>query len=803
MAVEKRFIPPTDIEQQALLNKGAAEALEVEVELDDDELNEADANISYDGEGGAEIVFGDTGPVEGDPYEHYANLAEFIEQDELDIIGMNLASLVDSDVSSRSDWVRLAKDGINLLGLTVEDLDDPFPGSTSAVHPLLIENVVKYQAKARSKLLPPGGPVRTKVKGQKTQEKIKKAERVRNFLNFQLTEEMTEYEPEHDRMLFHQAFYGSAFTKTYFDALLDRPVSRFVKTQDFIIDYYATDLESAERYTEIVPMSGNELRRYQLGGIYRDITIGPSSTAQGTDEIRDQVDKIQGRSKPAHEADEDRYIFYEVHTYLDVPGFEHIDEFEEPTGLKLPYIVTIEKDSQEVVALYRNWDEEDGNFNKKDMYVHWPFVPGLGFYSLGYLHLIGGLSKSATTVMQQLVDAGQFANLPAGFKAHGLRVVGDTEPIAPGEWRDVNAPGIDLQKALLPLPYKEPSGTLFKLLDYMVQAAQKFADTTEQIVSESTNYGPVGTTMALLEAGGKLFTGIHERLFASQKRELRIVADINLRFLDESKAFNSLSGEEYIRAEDFDMKAVDIIPITDPRVPSEAQRIAKAQAQLQIAQQFPAQHNIPALLFRLHSALGEEDPQEVLQKTPKAKSADPVTENAMILKGEPVTTMAPQDHVAHAKVHLAAMKDPRFNKNGVIVSTMGAHIQEHLATQYILEMQMATGIDIAKIGQDPQMQNQIALAAAQASDMVLERGIQQMQSDEEASLIDIEKMNAQTKEDANRIKEEDNIRKDARKGEELQLEAFEAGSDMAISRGELEETRRKNENDRLSRNRTS
>ena len=720
--------PTDELEQDAAL-LSAQDSLLVDL----DEPEPEDPTVTETPDGGALVDLEPSGQPASPLSEstvHSANLAEHIDEETLQTMAQSIITLVEEDKTNRGDWERLIVEGIKLLGLEFEEVSEPFIGACAATHPLLIENVVKYQAKARSQLLPPGGPVKAEVLGKSTPEKIAKAQRVRRFMNYQITEQMPEYEPEHDRMLFYQGFLGSAFTKLWPDTFEGRPRSKFIRPQDFIVPYAATSLEGAERYTEVLTLSANDLKREQLAGIYRNVDASPQSSPN-VDDITSEMDRIEGRSVSVS-ADPDTLTLYEVHINWDLPGFEHTDEAGEPTGLRLPYIITIDVESETVLAIYRNWEEEDAKQRKQVWYVHWPLIPGFGFYAYGYLHLIGGLSRTATSSLRRLIDAATFATLPAGFKVRGVRVVGDQGPLRPGEWRDINAPGIqNVQQAFWPLPYKGADPTLMALLEFVVASGQKFADTTEQIVSESTNYGPVGTTMALLEAGGRLFNAIHERIFYAQKQELRLLAEINQQLLQGQGQLTypgkALGQEEvFVLPTDFDETIVDIIPVTNPRIPTEAHRIAATQAHLEVARNFPQFHNMPILLTEMHAALGEEDPTRyIIAGPPPVQPTDPVSENARIMMGLPVKAFSQQNHMAHIQVHATQLNDPAFQGNPATSKAVQAHIQEHFAMDFVNRMSARMGMQLPDPSApqqqptDPQQDHAIAAAAKTITEAVV------------------------------------------------------------------------------------
>ena len=645
----------------------------------------------------------------------YDNLAEVLDDDVLQDIGKDVLEWIQEDESSRSGWEKTLSDGLKQLGInptTSEDL--PFDGACSATHPLLMESIVKFKAKASVLMFPVTGPVKSMVVGKANPELDKQAWRIRTHMNYQLQCQMQGYEEQQDRMLMYLPLEGSAFKKVYWD-INDAPCADFIKASNLIINYHAESLEKATRVTQKMEMAHNELVRYQLSNFYRDVDLDDPAPLK-ENKFESDVKKIEGRENV--NVDDAPHTIYECHIDYDIPGYENED------GLKLPYVITLDENGV-VLAVRRNWKEGDQTYRRRQWFVHYKFIPGLGFYGYGYIHLIGGLARSATSLLRQLIDAGMFANIPAGFKAKGLRVVGDAEPLRPGEWRDVHAPQMDLAKALLPLPYKEPSPTLFQLLGFVVQAAQRFADSTEQVVSESSNYGPVATTMALLEASGKLFTAIHKRLFRAQAHEFKLLAELNAENLPEKYEFNTANAENIIYKADYDDR-IDVIPVADPDAPSEAQRISRSQMVLQFAQMFPEQHDLREALNRMYASAGVEDPERLLRPPPQqAKPMDPVSENMSSLTGNPLNAAPYQDHDAHIKVHSSFMVNPLFADNQQMLLALTAHMMEHLALKYHLEMQQAMGTELPPLGQQlpPEMENAIAIKAAQAADAILQQGM--------------------------------------------------------------------------------
>ena len=604
----------------------------------------------------------------------YDNLCGgFLSEEDVERIGSMVMDSYEADKESRSEWESMFEKGFELLGLKLNTTSEPFQGACTAVHPLLIESAVKFQSKASEELFPPQGPVKAQIIGVPSAEKEEQSYRVQTFMNYQLTEVMPEYFDEFERMLFHLPLVGSAFKKIYYDPASDRPVSEFVPVDQFYVSYNATDLRRADRYTHIIYMTPHELQKQMMSGMYRDVDLSdpgafePSSMSQ-------TINSIMGIEFNA-EYDK-QYTLLEQHLYLELDG----DDFPSP------YIVTIEKDSGKVLSIRRNWNEGDPTCEKKMFFTHYKYVPGFGFYGLGLIHFLGNLTMSATLAMRSLLDAGQFANLPGGFKARGIRIVGGDDPIAPGEFREVEATGMDLNKAIVPLPYKEPSQTLYQLLGFITQAGQKFADSTDAVVADSTNYGPVGTTLALIEASAKLFSAIHKRLHKSQKDELRILARLNYEFLPEERMVLPIPGMDLpIFRSDFDGR-VDIIPVSDPNIPSQAHRLAQAQMLLQIsAQTPPGTYNMREVHRSLLSAAGITDPNRFLSPEKQPQPQDPVSDVIAASKGMPIAAFPGQDHQAYITVFSSFLQDPTLGQNKALQSIgplLQAAIRDHMMMQY-------------------------------------------------------------------------------------------------------------------------
>lgn len=627
--------------------------------------------------------------VQPEDIEFGANLAEYLDEKLLRKIVNDIDDLITEDDRGREEWKHIYEKGMVLLGLNYEERTEPFDGATGVTHPILNEAVTQFQAQAYKELLPAGGPARTVIVGKVTPEREAQADRVKTYMNYQLTEVMEEYDPDFDQMLYFVGYGGSAFKKVYYDDYLGRATSPYILPKDLIVPYAARDLLTAERVTHVLRYSPNELKRLQVNGFYRDIELGKPWSG-GKDEIQDRVDRTTGVEKPV---DPNEYVLHECHCYLDIEGFEDKDENGAVTGLQIPYILTYEATSRIVLSIRRNWREEDPLKKKRQFFVHYKFLSGMGFYGFGLVHLLGNLSRASTSVLRQLVDAGTLANLPAGFKARGLRIE-DQTPIQPGEWRDVDAPGGDLAANLLPLPYKEPSATLFQLLGFCIGAAEKFIGTTDLGMGESNQELPVGTTIALLERGSRVMSAVHKRMHYAQKQELKLLADIFAEYMPPEYPYEVYGGEATIKASDFDGK-VDVIPVSDPNIFSMTQRITLAQQQLQLAQQAPQMHNMYEAYRRMYSALGVTDIDLVLPPPPQAQPESPALENARSLVipsgGQPLKAFPDQDHLAHMQAHVTFMLSPLIQMSPAVYGVLMSHVLEHLSLaaqqQVVLQMQ--------------------------------------------------------------------------------------------------------------------
>ena len=604
---------------------------------------------------------------------HNANLAEYLEDSQLGEISNSLRAAYEDDLQSRQEWEEAYTKGLDLLGIKTIERTEPFQGASGVTHPLIAESVTQFQAQAYKELLPASGPVKTQIIGLVDAEREAQAARVKDFMNYEITETMEEYDPDMDQLLFYLPLSGSCFKKVYWDMTLQRAVAQFVPAQDLVIPYTATNLNTATRVTHVLRMDENDIRKMQIAGLYRDIEL--SATDEANDIVREKVDDLQGTTKSYLD---ETYTLLEMHVNLDIEGFEDMSPDGEPTGIQLPYIVTLDKGSGKILSILRNFDEDTDLAKKRQYFVHYKFMPGLGFYGFGLVHMIGGLGRAATSILRQLIDAGTLSNLPGGFKAKGIRVRNSDEPIQPGEWRDMDAPGGDLRNSLMPLPYKEPSATLGQLLGSLIEGGRRFISLADEQVGNMNQEAPVGTTVALLERGMKVMSAIHKRLHYAQKTEFRILARIFGDNLPQEYPYEVSGAPRTVFAADFDNR-VDVIPVSDPNIFSMAQRVTLAQTQLQLAQSAPQMHNLHAAFRRMYQALEVQNIEELLPPTPKPQPMDPVTENARILMGELAQAFPDQLHDIHIEIHLAFMKAPLVMTSPSVMGVFYAHIMEHIA----------------------------------------------------------------------------------------------------------------------------
>jgi len=643
---------------------------DITVEMDDEPSSNID--IEYDMDTGAALVnIGE----EDDDVAYDSNLAEIIEPDVLQLISSDLMSLFDADKSSRKEWEEQYSKGMKMLGFTFEERTKPFKGACGVQHPLLTESIVQFQAQALKELMPAGGPVRTQVLGKETREKLMQADRVKDFMNYQITTVMEEYTPDFDQLLFYVGFGGSAFKKVYYDETKGRMVSALVLPDNLYIPYTGSSVMSeCQRITHRVPMSTNDYRKAVIRGQYLDTAQMTTAAETGQSIIKKETDRTTGVDPTGVE---EEICLLEFLVDLDIRGFEHKDEDGDETGIKLPYIVTIDEISQSVVGVRRNWKEGDPLFARKQYYVHYLLVQGPGAYGLGFLHLVGGLTKTATSALQQLVDAGTLANLPAGFKAKGARIANDDTPLSPGEFRDMDAGGAELSASLLPLPYKEPSQTLFALLGFCVDAGRRLASITDMQVGDSNQNAAVGTTIALLEKGSAVMSAIHKRLHYSQRMEFQLLAKGFAEYLPAEYPYDVPGESRRIKARDFDDR-IDVLPVSDPNIFSVAQRITMAQTQLQLAQSAPQMHNMYEAYYRMYEAIGVRDIDTILNSQQIDKPKDPASENAQALDGSPLKAFAGQQHDAHIMTHILFGMSPMMGGMPNVAVTLQKHIFDHI-----------------------------------------------------------------------------------------------------------------------------
>ena len=619
--------------------------------------------------------------------EHNGNLAEFLEESDLDEMGSELVSDFESDRTSRKEWSRSYVKGLDLLGMKIEERTQPWEGASGVFHPLLSEAIVRFQAQAMGEIFPASGPVRTKIVGKQTKEKNAQAKRVEHEMNYMLTEEMTEYRDEMEQMLFRLPLAGSAFKKVYYDPIMERPCSMFVPAEDFVVSYGASDLMSCSRYTHVMKKTENQVKELMVSGFYRDIDL-PEPTVDVSD-IQDKYDEMEGNESVYEE--DDRYTILEMHVDIELP-----EPFQDKDGLARPYVVTIDKSSRTILSIRRNWYETDPKKIKRQHFIHYRYLPSLGFYGTGLIHLIGGLAKSATSILRQLIDAGTLSNLPAGLKARGLRIKGDDSPLMPGEFRDVDVPGGAIRDSITFIPYKEPSSVLYQLLGNIVEEGRRIGSIADVQVGNMNPNAPVGTTLALLERSMKVMSGVQARLHASLKKELRILAKCIHDFMPSDYVYETEG--EFSRTKDFDGR-VDVIPVSDPNASTMAQRVTQYQSALQLAQQAPQLYDMGKLHRQMLEVLGIQDASSIIKLPDDLTPKDPVTENMAILKQEPVKAFKYQDHEAHIAVHTAAMQDPKMQQiigqspfASAIQNAISAHITEHVAFQYRKEIEMQMGV---------------------------------------------------------------------------------------------------------------
>jgi hypothetical protein len=663
--------------------------------------------------------------------EFSKNLAEDMDESVMQTLASELLGDIEMDIASRKDWIQTYVDGLELLGLKIEERSEPWEGACGVYHPLLSEALVKFQAETVMETLPPAGPVKTQIIGKETPEKLDAAERVQQDMNYQIMQKMPEYRPEHERMCWGLGLSGNAFKKVYFDPSLNRQVSMYVPAEDIIVPYGASSLETSERVTHVMRKTENEIRKLQVAGFYLDIDLG--TPVKSYDEVEKKIAEKMGFSA----TEDDRFKILEVHVNLDLEGYEDEDEDGEPTGIALPYVITIEKNTCNVLAIRRNWKPDDKRKLKRQHFVHYGYVPGFGFYCFGLIHLVGSFAKSGTSLIRQLVDAGTLSNLPGGFKTRGLRIKGDDTPISPGEFRDVDVPSGALKDNILPLPYKEPSQVLYTLLGNIVEEGRRFASASDMKIADMSANTPVGTTLAILERTLKVMSAVQARVHYSMKQELQLLRDIIKEDTPPEYAYQPVEGTRFAKKSDYD--DIDVIPVSDPNAATMSQKIVQYQAVIQLSQTAPQLYNLPYLHRQMINILGIKNADKLVPLPDDRKPADPITENMNLMNMKPVKAFMYQDHEAHIKVHMNAIQDPKIaqllSQNPqaqAIHSAALAHINEHLAFAYRRHMEDILGVQLPNYNEEDnegiprEMEVKISAMAAQASDMLLNRNKTEM-----------------------------------------------------------------------------
>ena len=708
MAEIDKPLPNVDVKDEAFVETEVTTPIE-------DNVKREDVEVTMDEEGGAEVSFDpSTGPLQST--DHFQNLAEVMEDQDLDELGTSLFDKYTEYKESRGDWEQSYREGLDLLGFKYERRTEPFRGASGVNHPVLAEAVTQFQAQAYKELLPADGPVRAQILGDVTNEKQDQAHRVKDFMNYQLMDQMQEYEPEFDQMLFYLPLSGSTFKKVYYDDLLGRAVSKFVPADDLIVPYSANSLEDAEAIVHVIKMSENELRKQQVSGFYRDIELGQPPVT--TNQLEEKERKLEGISK---DGQEDQYTILEMHVNLDLPGFEDIGTDGQQTGIKLPYIVTIAESNNKILSIRRNFTADDPTKEKIKYFVQFKFLPGTGFYGFGLIHMIGGLTRTATAALRQLLDAGTLANLPAGFKTRGIRIRDDAQPLQPGEFRDVDAPGGNIKDQFMQLPFKGPDATLLQLMGIVVNAGQRFAAIADMQVGDMNQQAAVGTTVALLERGSRVMSAIHKRLYVGLKQEFKLLAEVFKTYLPQEYPYDVPGATRNIKVQDFDDR-IDILPIADPNIFSQTQRISMAQSQLQLAQSNPQVHDLYQAYRSMYEALGVKNINAILPPPVQPQPIDPSLEEIAAMAGKPFQAFPGQDHKAHIDSHLSFMQSNMVQNSPMVMGALQKNIlerislmaQEQIQLEFQQELQQAQQMQMM-LQQNPQNPALIAQANALTS----------------------------------------------------------------------------------------
>jgi len=726
---------------------------------------------------------------------HYSNLAEELDEKEVAKVGKDLVRAYEDDKSSRKNWEDQYSKGLRMLGIVVEDRQDPFPGASGVHHPLLAEAATQFQARAIAEMFPAGGPVKTQIIGKSTDKKLEQAQRVQDFMNFQVTQEIPDYFNELDQMLFYLALAGSAFKKIYFDNTLDRICSKFVPAEEFVISMENTDLETADRYTQVMKLTRTEIRKHQISGYYKDVPLtksDPNTGATSGDMVEQTLQRLEGMTPS---------MASKIHTLLEV--HTNIDLGEDRDQLALPYIITIDYESQRVLSIRRNWKEEDSLKRKRTYFIHYKYLPGLGFYGFGLIQMIGGLQHASTGALRALLDSAAFANLNGGFRAKGARIEGGDITISPGEWVEVEAYGDDLRKSFIPLPFKEPSPTLLQLLGVLTESGRRFASIADAMIGDSAGSGPVGTTIALIEQGSKVFSAIHKRIHQAQGREFKLIYELNGEYLDDEYSFEVIGENKKIRRKDFSA-SISVVPVSDPNIFSQAQRIALAQTGLQLARETPDVVDVKEATRRFLQALSIPDYMDLIIEDEDTPRRDPVSENMAILNTMPIQVFEDQDHQAHMQVHAQFMNDPRFGGNPEakerLYPAMLAHMGQHMAYLYQQQMQasvpegnpVSSGDFNRELDNEPskeisiEEENRIAANAAQAAQQLMgsmppspEEQKQQMEDKEKQANIQLKAEELQIRKARFMQGVKQSEKQDARKDVETKSKIVETAAKIA------------------------
>jgi hypothetical protein len=765
MAIEKGlYAAPLGMEQLAM----EEEPLEIEIENPDEvDINMGPLSIQITPDSEEDEEFGE-------------NLAEDLSETVLQSLASDLISDFEDDIGARKDWMQTYVDGLELLGMKIEERTEPWEGACGVYHPLLSEALVKFQSETMMETFPAAGPVKTEIIGKETTEKKEAAMRVQADMNYQLTDVMKEYRPEHERMLWGLGLSGNAFKKVYYDPGLERQASIFVPAEDIVVPYGASNLQTAERVTHVMRKTKNEILKLQVAGFYRDIDLGDPVM------VMDEVEKKIAEKMGFRATTDDRFKLLEMHVDLDLPGYEHKDEDGKPTGIALPYVVTIEKGTSNVLSIRRNWQPDDKTHAKRNHFVHYGYIPGFGFYCFGLIHLIGAFAKSGTSILRQLVDAGTLSNLPGGFKTRGLRVKGDDTPIAPGEFRDVDVPSGTMRDNILPLPYKEPSQTLFALMNQIIDEGRRFAAAADMKVSDMSANSPVGTTLAILERTLKVMSAVQARIHYSMKEEFRLLKTIIADYTPDKYTYEPIEGSPRAKKSDYDQ--VNVIPVSDPNAATMSQKVVQYQAALQLAQTAPQLYDLPLLHRQMLDVLGIKNYAKLVPTQDDKKPEDPVTENQNILMMKPVKAFLYQDHQAHIAVHMSAMQDPKIQQlvgmNPMapqIQAAMMAHVNEHIAFEYRKQMELRMGVELPAPGEETEhgipegMEVRISQLAAQAAQQMLQQNQQEAQAQQNAQaqqdpLVQMQQEELQIKREDLELKKQKMIMDQAAKVDQLKIE---------------------------------